>query len=423
MALAQAAGGGRLSREKLVIIGAGPAGLAAAAAARSLEPVVIEVGSVVGNRSQSESKDLVQGVGGAGLYSDGKFSFWPSGSGLWRLDGDLLERSYQWFREIVSDIGIVAPSLPSTHTAQISPDADGFEKRYSSAYATFDARLSLIKQLADPIKNLRPSTNVLVLKRVATGWQIRLDGDRTLEAENLILATGRFGTQLVGECLPLEARKLLRLEVGVRIEQPTAKFFLAKHEQLDPKYIWRSDDGSVEWRTFCCCRDGLVAWTQFGKFGSVSGRADCDPTGRSNVGFNVRILDHALIESLWPTLSHSIASQTEPIREPLEIFLYPNHVDEMTSLTTMLGPYISRMLTSGLHRLLERFPDLQVGETTLVGPTIEGCGWYPIHNQRLLTPMTNLWVAGDVAGSFRGLTAALVSGYVAGSAVIQGRLG
>src|ERR1700722_1081328 len=60
---------------EIVIVGAGPAGLVAAAilALRSHKRVlVLEKGDEIGTREASAGRAWVEGVGGAGLYSDGK---------------------------------------------------------------------------------------------------------------------------------------------------------------------------------------------------------------------------------------------------------------------------------------------------------------------------------------------------------------
>ena len=86
----------------VAIVGAGPAGLSAARALRfaapSLSVSVFESGSLRDPGDPlGDPARLVRGVGGAGLWSDGKFSFFPSASRLWGLenaDGEL-EQSYE----------------------------------------------------------------------------------------------------------------------------------------------------------------------------------------------------------------------------------------------------------------------------------------------------------------------------------------
>src|SRR5262249_9683400 len=90
-------------RTDVIVIGAGPAGLAAAACcrARGRDYLVVEMGSLVGQRDHADQRGLGMGVGGSGLYSDGKFSFFPSATALWKLpDAPALEESWRWFSSV-----------------------------------------------------------------------------------------------------------------------------------------------------------------------------------------------------------------------------------------------------------------------------------------------------------------------------------
>ncbi|WP_306316275.1 MULTISPECIES: FAD-dependent oxidoreductase [unclassified Streptomyces] len=66
----------------LVVIGAGPAGLAAAQRLAGVRHRValIDGGKPVDRRDRYAAADMTRGHGGAGLFSDGKFSFFPSAS-------------------------------------------------------------------------------------------------------------------------------------------------------------------------------------------------------------------------------------------------------------------------------------------------------------------------------------------------------
>ena len=62
-----------------VIIGAGPAGLAFACGLmrRGIRDfLIVDMGKPVGEREHDAGGDLACGAGGAGLFSDGKLSFW-----------------------------------------------------------------------------------------------------------------------------------------------------------------------------------------------------------------------------------------------------------------------------------------------------------------------------------------------------------
>ena len=409
------------ARERLVIIGAGPAGLATAQAAHGLNPLLVEAGHPASERDQANDLDLVRGVGGAGLFSDGKFSFWPSASRLWQLDPRLLTLAYAWFREEASQAGVSTPELrEATTDHEILPGSVG-KKVYSSVYVTPESREEMVHRLSSAVQRVRTSAHVVSIQEdQGTCWRVDFADGSELKALSVVLAAGRFGPLLVRRALPEEAQHVLRLEVGVRLEQESGDFFLNGEDQLDPKYIWRDAEGDLEWRTFCCCREGLVVQTNFAGLMSLSGRADCPASGRSNVGFNLRIHDPVLVQRTWAHLERAARLLTQPVTCSLRSFLAAMATGQTHPLVDVLGHELAARLASGLHFLVRDFPDSNLLDAKILGPTIEGVGVYPKHDDRLAVPATTrLWVAGDAAGSFRGLTAALVSGYVAGLAATE----
>ena len=56
-----------------IVIGAGPAGLAFASSINDSNVLVIDLGKPLSKRDRFNSEECVQGAGGAGLFSDGKF--------------------------------------------------------------------------------------------------------------------------------------------------------------------------------------------------------------------------------------------------------------------------------------------------------------------------------------------------------------
>lgn len=68
----------------VIIIGMGPAGLAAAAKLEDsgLCFAILDSGKTAAKRDRYDATDATSGDGGAGLFSDGKFSFFPSATEL-----------------------------------------------------------------------------------------------------------------------------------------------------------------------------------------------------------------------------------------------------------------------------------------------------------------------------------------------------
>ena len=389
---------------ELVVVGAGPAGLAAAAAARDAGAsfVVLERGAPATLRDRARPEQLVTGVGGAGLYSDGKFSFAPSATALWRLEPrGALREAYAWTAELLRAHGIASPAFPE-HMGDGPADR---LKRYPSHYMSLESRLELIESLAT-IAGERILTGIDACLRVEpTGVFAELPGD-SVASDAAVLASGRFGPlrQLAGV-----APVFRRVELGMRVEQSADRFALDAGEMadlLDPKWVRLSADGRHEWRTFCCCRCGEVVDTDFGDLITVSGRADGPPTDRSNFGLNVRFLDRREAEEALAAALD--AAQRPPVRmEAKELLDDP----AASRAGEALGPVTAAALADGLLALGEDV-GAAFDEAVLHMPAIEGVGYYPpVRDVLQVSPA--LWAAGDATGAFRGLVAALVSGRLA----------
>lgn len=408
----------------VVVIGAGPAGLAAAAALgpTGSRTVVLDQGRPLHERDPAEPDDLTSGAGGAGLYSDGKFSFFPSATALWNLGPEsALRTAYLAFAETLASLGIGTPGFPTMtdRNRHRTVARSEFKKAYPSFYVSPEHRASLVESLQSRSgAEFRFGTkanriSVLPDDAVEVAARDRSGAETVLRAKFAVLATGRFGSLSCAFDAPGHRPVFRRVELGFRIEQPADRFFLRHENGLDPKHIIHGAPG-YSWRTFCCCRDGAVVTTRFDRITSVSGRADCPPTGSSSVGFNLRIHDRAKAEAALE-LVRGRAGHLDAVRS--------SPVEEFTAnrgpLAEFYGGDLNGLLTEGLGRLSDAVRPHSLEGATLTGPTVEGVGFYPLVNERLNVPSFPVWVAGDHSGIFRGITAALVSGAFVGSQIAE----
>jgi uncharacterized FAD-dependent dehydrogenase len=408
-------------RADVVIVGAGPAGLAAAAACKDagVAAMVLERGKTADLRDRRLPEEIGEGIGGAGLFSDGKFSFYPSGTRLWELQPSRsLFAAYSWVSGILRPFGIDVPPFPSRHDVVTeTSNPDGFHiKEYPSFRIPLDKRLELVKKLADSGESISTLVEVIGMRvedkgilvniRATTGEQ--KTEDEEVLARAVIVATGRLGAIRL---LPWVSNDAVfrRLEVGVRIEQSEDAFFLRDARGLDPKLIAHERSG-VEWRTFCCCRAGEVVEVLSNGILAVAGRSDISSTRRSNIAFHVRITDPELgrrvassVLSLLDQRANSFSVRVDNVGNDLTL----NGI-----LTDTFGAEAAEELVVGLRKLQHEF-DI-CGPVTVHGPAVEGVGFYPRVGPNLQMTGVPVWLPGDVAGLFRGLTAALVSGYFVG---------
>lgn len=433
------------------VIGAGPAGLAAAGALseRGVRVTLLDAGRELSRRRHDDADDLGTGVGGTGLFSDGKFSYFPSGTHLYRLsDGARLKDSYGWCRDRLDAVGIPAEPFPELAPAgtPVAATPEGV-KGYPSYYASLDQRRELVERLVagvagDVVTGAAVHRLTPVGPRYEVGFQVAgTSGERTTTVDAVVLASGRLGG------LDLVERRLQsglalgaqRYDIGIRIEAPSDTGFLSRMRAPDVKRIWTC--GSTEVRTFCTCRDGEVWNIPFWGLSAVSGRSDGPSTGWSNFGLLARFdgAHQAQGDAVFRGVRRRRQTSGAAVFEGLAAFLglpsagpVPDVAERPWrpaarfrpgSVREALGDELADILTTAVRELLEWSPDLLGPRTVCIAPAIEGTGQYPRVDGDLRVDGEAVWCAGDVVGRFRGLVPALISGHYAGAAAADAFVG
>lgn len=393
-----------------VVIGAGPAGLSAAAELSQVGSCLLIDGGAAAS-ARDRARDVLTGVGGAGLFSDGKHSFYPSATALWRLpDREALSAAFDATAALLAEFSVDAGALPEAdESLRVVPQLTWQPKRYPSIYVPLVDRFALIDRLASAAHAIELHTEVVDARREAGGIVLSLDvagRSESIRAEHLVIAGGRWAPRLARRWLGALGVELafLRAELGVRIELPADAALFATLPGVDGKLRFVDRDAQLELRTFCTCRQGEVVLGEQGGIRAWSGRADGPPTGRSNVGLMVRSFDadagRALVEH---------TANAAPVTVSLADFR--SHGASM--LTSVFGPHGASSLVTAWQRLASFCPSLRSEAGRLFAPALEGVGDYP-RDDGDLAIAPGVWVAGDAAGRFRGIVAAMVSGrYVA----------
>lgn len=381
-----------------VVIGAGPAGLAFASSIKDLSVLVVDAGKQIDERDRFNPQECIHGAGGAGLFSDGKFSFYPSGTQIWNQKIERLREGYEMLKRDLSVFKAI-PSFPEINNQdKLNEDKAGWHlKPYESIYLDLNDRIQLIRNLAKRCTNIQYQTEFVECSQVDGGYQILLrdvqsSETKKIHSRKIVWAGGRFMPPFL-KC----HKQFRRYEFGFRIEGPS--HVIQKEVKLiDPKYIFTSN--GLEYRTFCWCDNGEVVQTSFKEIHTYSGRSDCDPTGRSNFGFNIRVKDPSLLsEEEFKSLMY-----TKPYKEKFR---------DLSKMTDTLPIRAKQLIDDGVAKLKERFPGLDTVDVNIIGPTIEGVGEYPKINEDFsLEGHPNISVIGDCSGTYRGIVASMLSGYI-----------
>jgi uncharacterized protein len=431
--------------ERVAIIGGGPAGLATgqALARYGIDFLLFEAGPTLAKRKHDVADQLGSGIGGAGLFSDGKFSFFPSGTHLYTLENrSRLHEAYGAIERQLTEVGISAPSLSEEEgSGFLDAGQPMVSKAYLSTYGSLAQRnaliASMIREFGDRILANR---RVEAIVSSAAGYVVRsrgADGSVGEEAfSHIAIATGRFGPQALSDMLSAPvAMTDLRYEFGIRIEHPNGVGFLNAVKRPDVKYIL--DALHTEVRTFCTCRNGEVWMIPYGGVAALSGRSDGPPSGYSNFGLLARFTGDNLEKGrqIWADLKSRLGDEAPARWQPLTEFLdgpsgsfriepepsrrpwFPQQQFHRGDIAAVLQPELYRILAESVRMLVTRFPDMATPETICLFPAVEGVGAFPTNDAGLRDHSGRIWYCGDVVGRFRGLIPALVSGHYVGAAI------
>jgi phosphomevalonate kinase len=393
-----------------IIIGAGPSGLVCAKKlfTQGQKIAIFDIGSSLKNRNHDAGNDCLVGVGGAGLFSDGKLSDFPAGTQVWKLNRKYLSPVYQELMKCISKYHPIIDSFD----ASIESQSDWQLKKYPTYYLSLDQRKQLINDFSqDYLGNIVLNTQVIDVVKMASKKYLVVVNDikRNLiiryTTYNIVVACGRFTSKLLNK-IDFIPKTFMRIEMGVRVEGPadTPIYEQFSKSCIDPKFT--SVSGDIEYRTFCWCRNGEVVCCEFDKTKSWSGRSDCEPTGKSNFGFNVRFKNPKYMYLLEQ------AYNTAPFKIKLDD---PSGIDKIDEKYREVYSHIK----VGLISFLTNYGVTDFSPFEVIGPTIEGVGYYPLTDDNLRVPNEKIWVSGDGTGKFRGIVASMISGGFVAENIIE----
>lgn len=384
----------------VIIIGAGPAGLMAGSVLKKkgLQYLILEKGVSLAERCVEKPEDVISGVGGGGLFSDGKLSLPPSASALWsELPRVEMKEDFNFLVETLQEIGISIPRWKKEWESLLFCKNE--QKMYESIVLNEFSRFKLANYLCvENAQSIRPNNEVKDIVIVKDYYEIKTTND-VYFARKILIAAGKFGNNLLcpfkNKILPSNVMR--KYEIGIRIEVPD-KIYKPRHEKsVDYKMIHSIEEG-VELRTFCSCKDGVVLQSKFNKYVTFNGSKMPFQTHKSNIGLVVRTTGNGSIYER--ELRRWLETRIVPFKYMLKEF--------MQEEKNIYGENVDRVLKENIKTVID-FKEMSE-DSCVYGPEIEYAGEYINLLRKKLKLAKNVWVAGDLTGSFRGLVAALVSG-------------
>lgn len=345
----------------VAIIGCGTAGIFAgyelAESMPSHHVVMIEQGNDIYSRKcpiierhntdcvRCKSCSIMNGFGGAGAYSDGKFNFTTEFGG-W-LDEYIRETEIMQLFEYIDSINVKFGATDERFSTK-SEEAVKIEKR------ALENDLHLLHAI---VKHLGTENNLQILMRLYEHLRQRVEircntevkqivpenGIYTLQLANgdnikcryLINAPGRSGAEWFSQqCKALKLSLINnQVDIGVRVELPARVFEHITDVVYESKLMYRTKQYGDIVRTFCMNPYGHVVSENVDGIITVNGHSYTDPALRSeNTNFALLVSNRF----------------TQPFNEPYQ------YGKRIASLSNMLGGGV----------LVQRFGDLVKGMRT-----------------------------------------------------------
>jgi uncharacterized protein len=371
-----------MKAHEVIIVGAGPAGLFAAhhlLENSDCSVLLLEKGADVDKRfcpikdnldcKHCSPCNILSGVGGAGLFSDGKLNYI---SKLGKTDLTQFmprpeaEKLIQETEEIFNAFGMDGPVFPTDMAAAVQLRREAKKNGIhlllirqkhlgSDRLPTHIGRMthSLVQRGLE-LHTREEVRDVLVEDGRVLG--VRTDKDE-YRAGSVILAPGRIGADWVGDLARRHGIELKQrgIEVGVRVEVHKDILEDLTSVIYDPTFFIQTAKYDDQTRTFCTNREGYVSLENYRSFVCVNGHAYAD---RKSDNSNFAFLSKVVL--------------TEPVSDNQE------YGEAIGRLATLIG--------GGLP-ILQRYGDLKRGRRST---------WNRVQKSSIEPTLTNV-VCGDIA--------------------------
>ena len=451
----------------VIIVGGGPAGLFAAhwlSEHSSLRVLLIDKGKPplkrhcpIGDRGCVHCRpcNILCGVGGAGLFSDGKLNFIHKlgKTDLTQFLGlaeacQLIDETEAIFNRYGMDGQVFPTDMDAARTIRKEARKHGIDlllirqkhlgsdnlPRHIEAMAREIEARGVLFHHSENVRDL------LVEYGRVTG--VVTDRD-TYAAESVILAPGRVGAEWMGAIADRNGIGLSQrgIEVGVRVEVHNEIMQDLCQIIYDPTFFIRTARYDDQTRTFCTNFGGFVALENYQDFVCVNGHALMDrKSANTNFAFLSKVIltdpvedNQAYGESIgklatligggrpilqrYGDLRRGRRSTWNRIRNS---YIEPTLTNVVCGDIAMALP--ERILTNlvdGLERLNQVIPGVANDETLLYAPEIKFFATQVETDSQLETGVRGLFVAGDGPGVAGNIVSAAATGLIAARAIVH----
>ncbi|MDD5417574.1 MAG: FAD-dependent oxidoreductase [Candidatus Nanoarchaeia archaeon] len=448
----------------VVIIGAGPAGLFAGYTLLGKKVAIIEKGKAPHDRNCPLKNNyhcgccnpcnIMSGVGGAGLFSDGKLNFIPKlgKTNLVKIlgDGEKAKKLIEDTEDIFNEFGMNGDVYPKDMQKALEIKKKALKEGVDlllikQKHLGSDKLPEYITEMMDYLKKggLEFILNEEVKEFIVEDNQIKgvKTNKQDIKSKYVIACPGRVGEGwLYKECQKLGILVNYRgVEIGVRVEVPNEIMDEITDVIYDPTFFINSScDDQV--RTFCTNKGGFVSQEYYKDFVCVNGHAEKDRKSKntnfallSKVTLTEPVTDGYKYGASIGQLATTIGGGKPIIQRFVDLkksrrstpkrlsksYVEPTLTDVTPGDISMaMSKRIVTNIIEGIEKLDKVIPGIASDATLLYAPEIKFfCN--EIENECLKTSIDGLYVAGDGAGVSGNIVSSAATGVLAGRRILE----
>jgi len=445
------------------IVGAGPAGIAAAHAIGKADSetgvVCIDMGpppeerfcKVLDNFGclQRDRCHIMVGFGGSSLLSGGKVSSLPAGSSLIDITGDeelvriKMKESLDWFRRYLK---LDPPEISESEIERAGErfQSEGLEFQYYDSHIMAGSEEEIVEGYGEMLRDLKSNGMNMKFNSMVESISEASDGRFLLDVlstengdhsesylcKSVVLGLGLPGKEFLQSIRPnwgIETAES-KLEVGIRLEFPSSMYpdIDAAHKDLKLHL--------GDCRTFCVCKGGKLAPYFHDGISTLDGHVDQhNNTNLTNFGLRVRYPPNEGNGEIYEAIRRNLLEKNHgiPMRQMLTDFLDVELKDDQErtpiessirywdwgEIGSLFPPGVEEDVRSNTMKFVSKLIPQSVWDSISVyGPGL----YYPGQTFDVnadFSIMDNIYVIGECTGQFRGILQSFCSGLICGQTI------